>query len=1061
MKKLHYLFFSTLFISCTAFAYELATHGAMTERAYEASILTTDASLLQQLGINVYTQNPSTATNPFGNIYYDVSGAQIKERSANNFENKIIERDLGTFGIQPLSLPGWLLRGAIREDDNNTKYAPDDPDLPSVFHREFNHFFDPVNNQPLTIFGAGTYYFLHGANTTTLRKAPDWAMGTEDVFTNANQRGGDTLNHYTVLDAREAEYRALTLKAKNPDGSYTDIEPSGSLTTKEAVRKAYWATTFRALGDILHLNQDMAQPQHTRNEPHSGAGPWLAQALVSGHTSIYEKYIDARATGATSFDIDGSTQSITGLTYTGYAIPTFNKYSDYWSTSPGAGSFSGLGLADYSNRGFFTAAHNIDDNTYTSPPNNPNSSFYTPVPTTYPYGASSSVIVNFLQGGVTDTLTNSSSAIKLTTQSVLNSIGSGGAGPVYSLNKFNYDDAASLLIPRATAYSAGLLNYFFRGRMQISLPGEGVYGIVDHAVNNLPDGQSGQGFAKIKLQIRNITPAITPPGGAAQAQDMVGGRLVAVAKYHRNLCYTPDLSGEYNLNGATAQSTCRDSEEKTLTSTAVLDANNQPVTSVNLPAGGAPQTFSFVFNPPIPMNMTDFYLQVVYRGPLGTENDAVAVATKDVAEPTFWSAYNSTDYLYCVNGTFYYKDSSGNIPPGQPGYGNSQLNTVTIGVGQIVFQPNTLSTPLVDIIPPAGMAPGHYARLAVLTETGQIYQWYFRGFITYPPQTFFTAINEFNPVTGLYTNAPTQVFRRAYHHVGVTPYLYVQTGADCQQSGDPANGGSPPEPGYSYTAIEDPVYQIHGGFADPYASAGADQTVAQANTVTLSGGGADSGNTITTYTWTQTAGPTVSLSNGNTATPTFTAPTVTSDTVLSFQLAATDSSGATATSTVNVTVKAAPAPPTGTGLSLVAGNGRNTIGWSPVTGASSYNLYWSTSSGVSPATGTKITNVTSAYTQTGLANGTSYYYVVTAVNAVGEESIASTQIAGTPAPANGDLNGDGVVDAADVALAERMALGLTTPSANQLAHGDINGDGVIDTADVEHIRRKALGLESF
>ncbi len=33
-------------------------------------------------------------------------------------------------------------------------------------------------------------------------------------------------------------------------------------------RHAYRATTFRALGDVLHLVQDMGQPQHTRNAAH-------------------------------------------------------------------------------------------------------------------------------------------------------------------------------------------------------------------------------------------------------------------------------------------------------------------------------------------------------------------------------------------------------------------------------------------------------------------------------------------------------------------------------------------------------------------------------------------------------------------------------------------------------------------------------------------------------------------------------------------------------------------------------------------------------------------------
>jgi pseudomonalisin/xanthomonalisin len=62
---------------------------------------------------------------------------------------------------------------------------------------------------------------------------------------------------------------------------------------------------------------------------------------------------------------------------------------------------------------------------------------------------------------------------------------------------------------------------------------------------------------------------------------------------------------------------------------------------------------------------------------------------------------------------------------------------------------------------------------------------------------------------------------------------------------------------------------------------------------------------------------------------------------------------------------------------------------------------------------------------------------------------------------DGDINGDGVVDVADVALAERIALGRIVPTTSDMTHGDINGDGGIDASDVEHIRRKALGLETF
>ncbi|MEM3484076.1 MAG: fibronectin type III domain-containing protein [Candidatus Methanomethyliaceae archaeon] len=88
-----------------------------------------------------------------------------------------------------------------------------------------------------------------------------------------------------------------------------------------------------------------------------------------------------------------------------------------------------------------------------------------------------------------------------------------------------------------------------------------------------------------------------------------------------------------------------------------------------------------------------------------------------------------------------------------------------------------------------------------------------------------------------------------------------------------------------------------------------------------------------------------------------------------------------------------PEPPTG--VTATAGDGQVTLTWSPVQGASSYNLYWGTVAGVSKSSGTRIANVTSPYTHAGLSNGVTYYYVVTAVNTVGE-SRESVPVSATP-----------------------------------------------------------------
>jgi hypothetical protein len=89
-------------------------------------------------------------------------------------------------------------------------------------------------------------------------------------------------------------------------------------------------------------------------------------------------------------------------------------------------------------------------------------------------------------------------------------------------------------------------------------------------------------------------------------------------------------------------------------------------------------------------------------------------------------------------------------------------------------------------------------------------------------------------------------------------------------------------------------------------------------------------------------------------------------------------------------------PETPTNLTAAARDGYVTLGWGAVSGATSYNLYWSTTRGVTKANGSKLTGVNSPLNLGGLVNGTAYYAVVTAVNAAGESTISS-QAAATPA----------------------------------------------------------------
>src|SRR6266567_6528418 len=80
-------------------------------------------------------------------------------------------------------------------------------------------------------------------------------------------------------------------------------------------------------------------------------------------------------------------------------------------------------------------------------------------------------------------------------------------------------------------------------------------------------------------------------------------------------------------------------------------------------------------------------------------------------------------------------------------------------------------------------------------------------------------------------------------------------------------------------------------------------------------------------------------------------------------------------------------------LTATAGNAQVALSWSASSGATSYNVKRSTTSG-GPYT-TISSPTTTSYTNTGLTNGTTYYYVVSAVNTAGE-SANSSQVSATP-----------------------------------------------------------------
>lgn len=64
----------------------------------------------------------------------------------------------------------------------------------------------------------------------------------------------------------------------------------------------------------------------------------------------------------------------------------------------------------------------------------------------------------------------------------------------------------------------------------------------------------------------------------------------------------------------------------------------------------------------------------------------------------------------------------------------------------------------------------------------------------------------------------------------------------------------------------------------------------------------------------------------------------------------------------------------------------------------------------------------------------------------------------TTSAVGGDVDGDGIVTAADARLTLRFAVNLQTPSSHQKSTADMDGDGIVTAADARLILRKAVGL---
>ena len=312
--------------------------------------------------------------------------------------NAYLIDNLGLEGGLQEALPGgtpreFMKQGSSREDD-----------LP----RPLNHFHNPISNSGLAL----------SAIKWSLRPKGDQVLG----------------GNYSWNDAREYYFKALTSPTK-------------------AERDENWGKMFRALGQVMHLLQDSANPSHVRADTH---------LLIDGLHDYMARRSVASYLGGGLLSPDPSMLEQDGPAGpNGEPLANLFDRNIFTGGNPGGTLGADVGVTEYTNANFFS-----DD---TIPGQNSTSLAYPNLPelvpaSTVPFGPQYLTLPRL--GSPTELKAR---VAKFTGNQSFSKFRLAGL-QLDLLNQLQLDDlvyeAYSLnLIPRAVGYSAAVLDYFFRGEL--------------------------------------------------------------------------------------------------------------------------------------------------------------------------------------------------------------------------------------------------------------------------------------------------------------------------------------------------------------------------------------------------------------------------------------------------------------------------------------------------------------------------------------------------------------------------------------------------------------------
>ncbi|MCX6937070.1 MAG: hypothetical protein NTU80_04115 [Verrucomicrobia bacterium] len=351
----------------------------------------------------------------------------------------------------PWTLKEWMVAGAVDEDA---------PDL-----RCLGHFYNPLKPN-------------HALSDPLTLGAPDsfsWAKGENNKYVTANEE--------SWAKARKYYYDALTL-------------------ANQEQRDASLAHTFYALGKICHLLQDLSQPEHVRNDAHMVNG---AETPILGRSGVMPNARWIENFGSEKKNL--LKEKIGSVPTLNWRAAKFTKVEDFWNRSLYTGSnpaaldddASGdvtktLGLSEFINGNFLGA-----DASYKELVSAGTSHYFEhPALTDTNYasfGISGKPLLTYTWTSTATTnpdngkirrsvfLRKERSGIHVEKHAALNysllyrlrTTGITQDYPTYPGVTINAPDVLQeyheKILPKAVSYSAGLLDYFFRGKLETRLRG--------------------------------------------------------------------------------------------------------------------------------------------------------------------------------------------------------------------------------------------------------------------------------------------------------------------------------------------------------------------------------------------------------------------------------------------------------------------------------------------------------------------------------------------------------------------------------------------------------------